>query len=166
MTLRRLFTAFAVVIGVFVFSHSPAFAQLFAFLSGGNEVSDMGEANFGDPDGSGTATVLIRADTTLCYAILVTGIDIPTLAHIHEGAAGTNGPIRVPLNPPTGDPGVVSDCITGVDATLLNNIRQNPLGFYVNVHTDAFPSGAVRGQLLGSTFVAPPAPARARTRSR
>ena len=67
----------------------------------------------------------------------------------------------VPLTPPeAGDPGVVSDCITGVDATLLNNIRQNPLGFYVNVHTAAYPGGAARGQLLGSTFVAPPPPAK------
>jgi CHRD domain len=166
MNLQILLTA-SIFIGVLVFGHSPAFAQLSTVLLGGNEVSDAGAANAGDPDGSGTATVLIRdTDATLCYAILVTGIDTPTLAHIHEGAAGTNGPILVPLNPPTGDPGVVSDCITGVDATLLNNIRQNPLGFYVNVHTDAFPSGAVRGQLLGSTFVAPPAPAKARTRSR
>jgi hypothetical protein len=170
MNLQRLLTA-SILIGVLVFGHSPAFAQLSTVLLGGNEVSDAGAANAGDPDGSGTATVLIRdIDATLCYAILVTGIDTPTLAHIHQGAAGTNGPIVIPLTPPdAGDPGVVSECITGVDATLLNNIRQNPLGFYVNVHTNAFPSGAARGQLSGSTFVAPvapPAPAKARTRSR
>jgi hypothetical protein len=166
MNLQRLLTA-SILISVLVFGHSPAFAQLSTVLLGGNEVSAAGAANAGDPDGSGTATVLIRdTDATLCYAILVTGIDTPTLAHIHEGVAGTNGPIVVPLTPPeAGDPGVVSDCITGVDATLLNNIRQNPLGFYVNVHNDTFPDGAARGQLLGAP-VAPPAPAKARTRSR
>jgi hypothetical protein len=35
MNLVRLLTAFSVIIGVFVFSHSPAFAQLFAILNGG-----------------------------------------------------------------------------------------------------------------------------------
>jgi hypothetical protein len=166
MNLQKLLSASAVLLGGLAFAHSPALAQLSTVLLGGNEVSDTGAANAGDPDGSGTATVLIRdIDATLCYAILVTGIDTPTLAHIHQGAAGTNGPIVIPLTPPdAGDPGVVSECITGVDATLLNNIRQNPLGFYVNVHNAVYPGGAARGQLLGSTFVPPPPPAKSRSR--
>jgi hypothetical protein len=101
MNFHRLLTAFTALIGVFAFGHSPAFAQLSTVLLGGNEVSKAGAANAGDPDGSGTATVLIREiDATLCYAILVTGIETPTLAHIHQGAAGTNGPIVIPLTPP------------------------------------------------------------------
>lgn len=126
---------------------SPGAAQLFAVLLGGNEVSEAGDANAGDPDGSGGATVLIR-DTTLCYAFLVTGLERPTLAHIHEGAAGINGPLVVIFKlPETGNPGATSGCVLDVDATLLNNIRQNPAGFYVNVHSVAYPGGAVRGQL-------------------
>src|SRR5512132_2587314 len=110
MNFHRLLTAFAALIGVFVFGHSPAFAQLSTVLLGGNEVSSTGVANAGDPDGSGSATVLIR-DTTLCYGILVTGIDTPTLAHIHEGAAGVNGPVVVDLTPPqTGNPGGAEEC--------------------------------------------------------
>lgn len=160
MNVRRLLTVFAAVIGVFVFGHSPAFAQLFAVLVGGNEVSDDGDANVGDPDGSGTATMLIR-DTTLCSAILVTGIDTPTAAHIHKGVAGVNGPVVVTFEPPeTGDPGGTNECVSA-DATVLTNIRQNPAGFYVNVHTNAFPNGAVRGQLFGS---GPPASHGSRSR--
>ena len=162
MNIRRLPTTFAVVIGVFVFSHSPAFAQLSTVLLGGNEVDANGVANAGDPDGIGTAAVLIRdTDPSLCYAILVTGIDTPTAAHIHEGAAGVNGPVVVPFEPPaTGDPGEMGECITA-DAAVLARIRQNPAGFYVNVHNAAYPGGAIRGQLLGSS----PAPS-ARSRSR
>jgi CHRD domain len=149
MNVRRILTAFAAVISIFMFGHSPAFAQLFAVLLGGNEVSAVDEANAGDPDGSGTATVVF-GETTICYAIVVRGIDPATLAHIHEGAAGINGPIQVILSPPTPalETGATSSDCVPVDAVLLNNIRQNPTGFYVNVHNDAYPDGAVRGQLF------------------
>lgn len=172
MNVLRLLTALAVVFGVFVFNHSPAFAQLFAILNGGNEIDPTtGVANAGDPDGSGMAAVLIRdTDPTLCYAILVTGIDTPTAAHIHEAAAGTNGDIVVDLDPPllTGDSGQSSGCVTPADATMVDRIRKNPLGFYVNVHNDTCPTGAVRGQLFGGLFSAPqtPPPPPAKTRSR
>lgn len=161
MNVLKLLTALAVAFGFFVFSHSPAFAQLFTMLSGGHEVNTAGVANAGDPDGSGMAVVLIRdAAPTLCYAILVTGIDTPTAAHIHEGAAGVNGPVVVTLKPPkTGNPGESEDCISA-DAAVLTRIRQNPAGFYVNVHDAAFPNGAIRGQLLGSS---PASPARSKT---
>jgi hypothetical protein len=145
MNIRRFLTAVAVLAGAVVLSHSVAFAQAtvppsFAVLLGGNEVSNTGDANAGDPDGHGSATVIIRG-TTLCFAILVNGIDRPTAAHIHQGAAGTNGPVVVTLTAPsTGNPGTSSGCITGV--------RAAPGAFYVNVHTARFPNGAIRGQLF------------------
>ena len=36
---------------------------------------------------------------------------------------------------------------TTADKALAAEIAGNPSGFYVNVHNDAFPRGAVRGQL-------------------
>lgn len=39
------------------------------------------------------------------------------------------------------------DCDT-VDDALVDEIRGNPGGFYVNVHTADFPDGAIRGQLM------------------
>ena len=76
-------------------------------------------------------------------------IGSPVAAHIHEGEAGENGPIVVPLTPPAaGNPGTSAGCVSGVDAGLLTRIRATPNRFYVNVHTGAFPAGAVRGQLF------------------
>ena len=44
--------------------------------------------------------------------------------------------------------GVFSDgCINGVDPALVADIAANPEDYYVNIHTDAHPNGAVRGQL-------------------
>jgi plastocyanin len=68
-------------------------------------------------------------------------------AHIHQNAAGANGPVVVPFNPlPTGG-GRFSTTTTGVAPELIANILANPSAFYVNVHTDLNPSGETRGQL-------------------
>lgn len=66
-----------------------------------------------------------------------------TLAHIHSGAAGVNGPVVVDLLVlPSGQRACVN-----ADPAVLGQIVANPAGFYVNLHTDAFPSGVLRGQL-------------------
>jgi hypothetical protein len=121
----------------------------FAVLLGGNEVSAAGQADAGDPDGRGSATITIPNATTLCFAILVTGIDAPVAAHVHRQVAGRNGPILIPLaRPAAGNPGNSSGCVANLDPTLLNAITQTPWAFYVNVHTGLFPEGALRGQLF------------------
>lgn len=80
-----------------------------------------------------------------------------TLAHIHEGAAGVAGGVRVNtgLTPATAitltNGGVQNQQFTSqpvTDATLINNIINNPAGFYFNAHTALNGGGAVRGQLV------------------
>jgi CHRD domain-containing protein len=124
-------------------------APLFAVLLGGNEVSDEGDAAVGDPDGRGSATVLInQAQGSVCFGITVSGLTAPTAAHIHQNVAGHNGTIVIPFTQPaTGNPGSSSGCITVTNKNLLKNIKTNPSMFYVNVHTSDFPGGAIRGQL-------------------
>ncbi len=63
----------------------------------------------------------------------------------HVGPAGVNGPVVVPLAPPS--EGTVNACTTGVDPQLIKSIIQNPQDYYVNVHNSDFPAGAIRGQL-------------------
>jgi hypothetical protein len=114
---------------------------LSAVLTGAAEVPGPG-----DPDGRGTARVTLnQGQGQICYTLTVSGIAPATGAHIHIGAAGTAGPVVVPLVPPTD--GASSDCIT-VDAALIKAIRQNPQNYYVNVHNAEYPAGAVRGQLV------------------
>ncbi len=98
----------------------------------------------GDDDGTGFATVFVEQDQ-LCYDINVLDIAPATAAHIHEGAVGESGPPVVPLEPPSAE-GAVDGCAPA-DAELLQRMAANPGGFYVNVHNDEFPEGALRGQL-------------------
>src|SRR5688572_6392662 len=75
-------------------------AEHFAVLRGGNEVSPSGQANAGDPDGFGTASVVIVGPSQICFSIIVDQIGTPVAAHIHENVAGQHGAIVVPLTPP------------------------------------------------------------------
>ena len=148
---RASVTILASLVGLAGFDPSAASAQdaqLFAELRGGAEVGPTGLAAAGDPDGAGNATVSVVAADALCFTILVNHIDPPALAHIHQGAAGINGPIVVNLVPPVGGETSASASCVAVDPALLEAIRRSPAEFYVNVHTGAFPAGAVRGQLF------------------
>ncbi|NJC39886.1 hypothetical protein GGQ87_000144 [Brevundimonas alba] len=100
----------------------------------------------GDPDGSGTAELLIdAAHGRVCYLLTVEGIAPAQLAHIHKSPRGqSGGPIVVPLEAPTdGD----SERCVAVAPEIARSLLQNPADYYVNVHNTEHPGGAVRGQL-------------------
>lgn len=101
----------------------------------------------GDPDGSGTASITLnQGQGEVCFVLMVEDIALPALAaHIHIAPPGVPGPIVVPLAPPDAT-GESSGCVSA-DPELIKAIRQNPGGYYVNVHTSEHPPGAVRGQL-------------------
>jgi hypothetical protein len=122
-------------------------------LSGAEECTAAGVCGVGDPDGTGTAELRINpGQEEVCFTIAVADIGAAgtnVRAHIHAAAAGSNGPIVVPLAEPAGplpESGVLEGCQTA-DRALLLDIFLNPEQYYVNVHTPVFPAGAIRGQL-------------------
>ena len=116
-------------------------------LTGEAEVNNEGVPNQGDLDGTGSATITVNpGQGEVCYELSVEDITLPAIgAHIHAGDAGENGPVVVPLTPPDAS-GVSSGC-EDVSRELALEIIRNPEGYYVNVHTTDFESGAIRGQL-------------------
>ena len=96
-------------------------------------------------DGQGRITVVVDPPKgTACYIMNVTGIAPATMAHIHRGGAGTDGPPVVTLEAPAD--GSSGGC-QPIAADLAQALLANPAGFYVNVHNAVFPRGAIRGQL-------------------
>ena len=124
-----------------------------ASLLGANAVGAAG-----DPDGAGAARLRVNVGKrSVCGWFEVTGLDTVTAVHVHEGAAGVVGGVVVSFNYPGPHAGFVNGiwhaCGTAVDGTspltkqLVKALVQSPTGFYVNVHTTAYPLGAIRGQL-------------------
>jgi hypothetical protein len=102
----------------------------------------------GDEDGRGAIALRLSANMTrLCYDLSVSDIADATAAHIHRGAAGSNGPPVITLSAPR--EGASSDCID-IGAEVGAELHSSPEAFYVNVHNPDFPGGAVRGQVEGS----------------
>lgn len=100
----------------------------------------------GDTDGSGMAILTLNQGLgEISYELTADGIASPVAAHIHMGAAGTNGPVVVEFDAPVGGS---SSGVVSVDPELIKAIRKNPENFYVNIHNSEFPSGAIRGQLM------------------
>lgn len=113
-------------------------ARLAATLNGANETGG------GDPNGAGKFSAEADPDTgDFCFTLSATGIDAPTAAHVHTGAAGKDGPPVITVQV-TGEG---SDECVAAEPDTLKAILAAPEGYYVNVHTAAFPKGAVRGQL-------------------
>lgn len=96
-------------------------------------------------------------DGVLCIDMAVRDLgDVVVGAHVHEGAAGSAGPVLVDLGEPTAmDPSSATwtDACTEVADEVIERLAASPDQHYVNVHTPGFPEGAVRGQLaIASIF--------------
>jgi hypothetical protein len=121
-------------------SMAPTMAGEQVALSGSNEVPPVA----GTASGSGTVT--IKEDRSVSAQIMVTGMTA-TAAHIHEGAAGTNGPVIVPFTK-TGDNAFVAP--EGAKLTEAQYASYKAGKLYVNVHSAKNPGGEVRAQLKGN----------------
>lgn len=131
-----------------------------ATLSGANEVPAV------TTTATGTAVFAVAEDTFLIYRVDVAGINAPTLAHIHDGAAGVIGGVIVTLRSGsalganyTGVFGMsqlrasqLTQLPTSYGATPLDRLnellaRMRVGTVYVNVHSTTYPGGELRGQI-------------------
>jgi hypothetical protein len=98
----------------------------------------------GDPNGRGTARIKIEASKgELCFRLTWSSIGTPVAAHVHKGKKGTAGPVVIPL---FGGTAKHTGCVKA-SKSLLAKVVKSPASYYVNVHTQQFPGGAIRAQL-------------------
>lgn len=102
----------------------------------------------GDDGASGSfeGTMELReASGELCYELTASGVSSEVVsAHIHRGEADEAGEIVIELQAPVD--GSSSGCET-VEAMDLVPLLEETSSYYVNVHSQDHPDGAVRGQL-------------------
>ena len=106
-------------------------------LSGDQEVPAVKTA------ATGSGTFVISPDKSVSGSILVTGVNA-TAAHIHEGPAGKNGPVIIPLTKGPDNRWSVSPGAKLTDAQYASYLAGN---LYVNVHSAANKGGEIRAQL-------------------
>ncbi|NED94734.1 CHRD domain-containing protein [Phytoactinopolyspora alkaliphila] len=133
-TLGTAAFALATVIGAGMASADPAMP-----LSGSQETGP------GDNNGHGFFTYDLDG-TTFCYTLEWDRVDTAFAAHVHQGARHVSGGIVIPLEIGDGSGARVEAC-TEIDDALAAAITANPKAYYVNVHNEDFPAGAIRGQL-------------------
>jgi hypothetical protein len=147
MRSRSRHAAFAVTTGLLgaLALAAPAFAAETVLTA------DLAGPADGDPDGTGSATITIDpAAGTACWELSAEGINPVTQSHIHVGGEGVSGAVVVPLDV-DGFEGSSEGCIEPMeDAAVLQAILDDPAGYYVNLHTDDYQAGAIRGQLAAA----------------
>jgi hypothetical protein len=99
----------------------------------------------GNPEGSGTALFIVDG-TRVNFTLGWRDIGHPISAHIHRGNEEViGGPIVVDLGTAFGRGSASGSVVASL--SILDEIAADPSAFYVNVHTQAFQGGAIRGQL-------------------
>jgi hypothetical protein len=115
--------------------------DLFVFhLSGDQEVPPVATTERGGCMGrfdSGSSTLSL---------VCTHDVNLPTLMHIHRGAAGVNGDVVFDLGAPESP--VIATWSGMAPADVADLFAGN---FYVNIHTSGRPLGAIRGQVLSRT---------------
>lgn len=95
----------------------------------------------GDDNGTADFVAAVDGDNSrICYRLDTHNVNNETIAHIHEGSAGSPGRPLVNLT-------IGSNSCAYISASLMQDIMSNPSNYYVDVLSAAFPKGAVRGQL-------------------
>ncbi|NEX63796.1 CHRD domain-containing protein [Noviherbaspirillum galbum] len=92
---------------------------------------------------SGRSTIAVAADRTVSGSVIVEDMNAMA-AHIHQGAAGANGPVIVPL---TKTSEKVFSVPAGARLTESQYAAYKEGNLYVNVHSATYPGGEVRVQM-------------------
>lgn len=128
----------AVSLGLAAFSTIATAQELKFKLSGAAEVPPVATT------ASGNGAITVGKDMAVSGTLMTSGIKA-SMAHIHHGKVGTNGPVIITLTSSSDDVWRVPD------GSKLNEAEYRAYlagELYVNVHSEKYKGGELRGQLL------------------
>ena len=114
----------------------PGSGAIKVSLSGAEEVPPL------NVPGSGSGSFRVGDDGTITGSVTTKDVQ-GTMAHIHRGAKGANGPVIIPLDKKGDTYSVPAG--RKLTAAQIEDLKAGRL--YVNVHTARNKGGEVRGQL-------------------
>ena len=133
---RPLAAAMALALGAY--AATAIGADIKVTLAGANEVPPV------TTTAAGSGTITVGMDMGVSGTIMTTGV-AGTAAHIHEAAAGKNGPVIVPMTKSGDNTWTFAPGAKLTDAQMASLKAGN---LYINVHSAANPGGEIRGQLM------------------
>jgi CHRD domain. len=135
---RFTFAAAGLMVGIMATGSGIASAaEVHTTLAGNNEVPAV------TTSAKGNGVITVNPDMSLSGSVKTSGVD-GTMAHIHQAAAGKNGPVIVPLEKKGANEWVVP---AGAKFTDAQYKAYKSGDLYYNVHSDAHKGGEIRGQL-------------------
>jgi hypothetical protein len=138
LTTQPIWVVLATVVALFMgYSGSALSYENKVKLTGHQEVPAV------KTSASGSGTITVKSDKTVSGSITTKGV-AATMAHIHEGAHGKNGPVIIPLTKTADNVWSVPE---GAKLTDEQYKAYKAGHLYVNVHSDAHKGGEIRGQL-------------------
>jgi len=137
---RRLLSLEAPLVLLFLASANLCAQPMSLSLNGASEVPPVTSS------AAGTGHITVLPDHTVSGSIKISGFE-PTMAHIHEAAAGQNGPPVITLKQTGSDSFSVPPDAKLSDAQYTSYLYGK---LYVNVHSAQHPNGEIRAQLLST----------------
>ena len=135
----RLFSRLAPLAMLLAATSLYADSPISISLSGAAEVPPVSTA------ASGMMKISVLPNRSVSGSIDITGM-VPTMAHIHAGAVGKNGPPIITLSKKDDKVFTVPADARFSEAQYTSYLAGN---LYVNVHSEAHPNGEIRAQLPG-----------------
>jgi hypothetical protein len=132
---RLVASAFAVLFAAY--AGSVASDEIKVVLSGNQEIPPVVTS------ASGIGPIIVGPDRSVTGSVTVSGMS-PTVAHIHEAAAGANGAIVIPLSKTAENIWTVPAGTKLTDAQV-ESYKAGTL--YFNIHSAAYKGGEIRGQI-------------------
>lgn len=140
---RRTLTALCAGAAIAVLAGCAQVSSMTSKVIGGLPLSGAQEVPPVTTSATGTSYIAIAGDGSVAGNVKTSGI-VATMAHIHMGPAGQNGPVIVPLTKSGDNEWKVP---SGAKLTPAQLAAHKAGSLYVNVHSDAHKGGEIRAQL-------------------